>query len=62
MPDIYFVPLVDFESDELKSHYIKGLRYTARPEDQTLLDLLPNWIGANKIVLVQAASSAIKGV
>jgi len=61
MPDIHFVPLEDFESEELGSVYIKGLRYRARPEDQTLLDLLPNWIGANKVQLIGVASSGIKG-
>jgi len=61
MPDIYFVPLVDFESPELASHYVKGLRYTARPADQLLLDLLPNWVGENKVELVKFSSSSLKG-
>lgn len=39
-----FTPLKDFFSDEFKSAYCVGLSYTARPQDEKLLDLIPQWI------------------
>ena len=45
----YFTALMDFDSPELRSGYVKGLVYTARPQDETLRALCNRWEREGKI-------------
>lgn len=56
-----FTPLHDFFSKELRSQYCVGLSYKARPEDELLLALLPDWIKEGKVKL-GAPSAATAGL
>ena len=44
-----FTVLDDFESKETQSAYVAGLSYTARDEDEKLLDLIDQWIEEGKV-------------
>ena len=46
-----FTALKDFFSDATKSQYVAGLNYTAGPNDNALLALIPVWVDEKKIVL-----------
>ena len=48
-----FRPLKSFFSDELRSQYVPGLRYTARLEDVKLRELVPVWLKEGMIELVE---------
>lgn len=46
-----FTALQDFFSEETKSQYVKGLSYTARPQDEVLLSLVPKWVTEGRVQL-----------
>jgi hypothetical protein len=44
-----FMVIDTFFSEELGSEYVAGLSYEARPEDEALLALIPQWISEGKV-------------
>ena len=54
-----FRAVQDFYSDELKSHYVAGLGYTARAEDGVLLGLLERWLEEGKVVEVEGTATLV---
>ena len=48
---VTFTALEDFSSKKTSSTYVKGLSYTARPEDDVLHSLLDGWVRDGKIEL-----------
>lgn len=44
-----FTAIENFESKETQSAYVAGLSYTARDEDEVLLDLIDEWIDDGKV-------------
>ena len=44
MADIHFRALRTFDVPELRSTYVQGMFYTARPEYELLQSFLPKWI------------------
>ena len=50
MTPVRFTALADFYSEDLASHYVAGLSYTATEADQVLLALLKRWEGEGKIM------------
>ena len=56
-----FTPIQDFYSDELKSWYVNGLRYTVRESDPVLASFISEWILLGKIKLVPEKGASIEG-
>lgn len=56
-----FTVLESFYSEELKSRYVAGLGYTARPEDKTLLELLPEWVKQGKAAIGRHSQARVSG-
>jgi hypothetical protein len=49
-----FTPTENFESEELRSHYEKGLTYTVRESYSVLRELFPKWLEQGKVELIDA--------
>jgi hypothetical protein len=58
VPTIHFQALKNFFSKEFESDYCEGLTYRARPEDKLLRTLIPSWLEAGKIKIIDAANKS----
>lgn len=56
-----FTCLKNFYSEETKSEYVKGMNYTARLDNEKLLQLLPKWRDEGKIEFGRPAAAEISG-
>lgn len=56
-----FTALESFYSEELQSRYVAGLGYTARPEDQKLRELLPEWVKQGRAVIGRTSQARVSG-
>ena len=49
---VLFTPVWDFFSEAFDSHYCRGLRYAAHPENTRLRDAVEQWVKEGKVTVL----------